>query len=124
MVYACPGGQLNVTCKSNASLIRWNVTVPQYRKLWIRGLSYIGAARRTTPIQIDETTVINISRTLDVTLALPLISVMLSDNVTASINGTSISCTELYMYMDVWVMNKLTTRLHVIEPGAPNYSRF
>ena len=115
---------MNVTCKSNASFIRWNVTVPQYQQSWSRVLSYIGRVRRTTPLQIDETTVINISRTLDETLALPLISVMLSDNVTASINGTSISCTELYTYMDVWVMNKLTTRLHVIEPGAPKYSTF
>ena len=105
MIYICPGGQLNVTCKSNVSLIRWNVTVPQYQQLWSRDLSYTGTARTTTPLQMDETIVINISRTLDETLALPLISVMLSDNVTASINGTSISWTELYMYMDVTVMN-------------------
>ena len=41
MVYVCPGGQLNLTCKSNATLIRWNVTVPQYQRAWTRSLSYM-----------------------------------------------------------------------------------
>ena len=79
-----------------------------------------GTARSTLPIQIDESIVLNISRTLDETMTLPLISVMLSNNVTASINGTLISCTELYMHLDIWMMNTLTTRLHIIEPGTHN----
>ena len=57
-------------------------------------------------------------------MTLPLISMMLSYNVTTSINETLISCTEYYIYLDVWMMNTLTTRLHIIEPGAPNYSGF
>lgn len=75
------------------------------------------------PISTDGS-IFNISKTSDETMTLPLISMMLSDNVTTSINGTLISCTEYYTYLDVWMMNALTTRLHIIEPGAPNYGRF
>ena len=126
VVYVCPGGQLKVTCKSNSSLIEWNVTVPLYQRSWIRTLSYIGTAQRTTPIQIDETTMFNISRSLDETMPLPLISVILSDNVTASVNKTIISCTGYDNLFNELIMNTLTTQVHIIdsEPRVPNFSRF
>ena len=63
---------------------------PQYDGERIRTLSDIGMAQSTIPIRIDESNIFNISRMLDETLALPLVSMMLSNNVTPSINGTSI----------------------------------
>ena len=49
---------------------------------------------------------------------------ILHDNVSSSINGTLISCTEYYYIdMDVWTANTLTTVLHILEPEAPNYSK-
>ena len=105
--------------------MRWSVLAPQYDGEWTRTLSDIGMAQSTTPIWIDESTILNISRILDETLALPLVSMMLSDNVTPSINGTSIRCTEYHnLHSDLWIANTLTTRLYIIERGAPNYSRF
>ena len=85
-----------------------------------------GTAHSLPPIWIDEATIFNISRTLDEAMTLPLKSVMFSNNVMVTINGTLISCTEYYniMYLDVWMMNTLTTRLHIIEPGTHNHSRF
>ena len=34
VVYVCSGGHahLNTTCKTNASYMEWNVTVPQYQR--------------------------------------------------------------------------------------------
>ena len=64
----------------------------------------------------------NITRKLyHETLTLPLVSMMFSDN------ETLIHCTENYNFnlnSDIWIMNTLTTRLHIIEPGTPNYGRF
>ena len=53
-----------------------------------------------------------------------LVSIIRSDNVITSINGTIISCTEYYYIdSDVWTANTLTTMLHILESEAPNYSR-
>ena len=124
VVYVCPGGQLNLTCKSNASFIEWNVTVPQYQWSLTRLLSNIGTAHSILPIWINESTIFNISKMFNETMTLPLISMMFSNNVTTSINGTLIRCTEYYMHLDVWMMNTITTRLHIIEPGTHNHGRF
>ena len=127
VVHVCPGGQLNLTCKTNESYMEWNVTLSQYQRLSRHILSRSGISQSIVQIWIDESNIFNISGVIDESLALPLVSVMFSDNVTASINGTLISCTEVYnlnLNSDIWIKNTLTTRLHIIERRAPNYCRF
>ena len=116
-------------CKTNATFIEWNVTVSQYQRSTRYILSRFGISQHIAWILIDESNVFNISKVFDENLTLPLISVMFSDNVTASINESLIivHCTEYYNLnsnLDIWIMNTLTTRLHIIEPEAPNYCRF
>ena len=107
--------------------MEWNVTVPQYQRSSREVLSRFGTTQRTVQLRIDESNIFNISKLFDESLTLPLASVMFSDNVTDSINGTLISCMEyqnLDSKLEVWIMETLSTRLHIIEPGVLNYCRF
>ena len=126
VVYVCPGGQLNITCKTNASYMEWNVSVPQYNRSSRVVLSRFGTPQRTVQLWIDESTIFNISKHFDENLTLPLVSVMFANDVTLPINGTSIFCTEyqnLDSNLEVWITETLSTTLHIIGPGAPNYGR-
>ena len=62
----------------------------------------------------------NITRTLNETLSLPLISMMLADNMTAKFNGTLINCSGI---SQANMMNTMSTRIHIIENGT-EYSMF
>ena len=91
----CLGGALNVKCSTSADKLEWNVTIPYYEKLWSRTLSYIGTAEMATPITDSMNTTVNlhISRSLNETLALPLISILSTRTVTVELNKTVIICT-------------------------------
>ena len=103
----CLGGRLELTCSTNASLMQWSVTVPRYELTETRRLQYSGTARRATSIIIGSIT-FNISRTLDESMALPLISTIITNSVTTDINGTLVNCSEL------GTNTQLTTRIHII----------
>ena len=82
-------------CSTSADVLDWNVTVPHYEKSWSRALSYIGTAEMATPITDPMNTTVNlyISRSLNETLALPLISTLSTHTVTVELNETVIICT-------------------------------
>ena len=126
VVYICPGGQLDITCKTNATFIEWNVTVPQYQRSSRYVLSSFGTPQSIGRLRIDESNIFSVSKLFDENLTLPLASVMFSDSVTDPINGTLITCTDYHSLdsnLDVWITETLSTRLHIIEPGAPSYGR-
>ena len=82
--------------------------------------------KKTVQLWIDESNIFSISKHFDENLTLPLVSVMFANNVTLPINGTSIFCTEyqnLDSNLEVWITETLSTTLHIIESGAPNYGR-
>ena len=90
VLYVCLRGQLNVTCSTGADKLQWTVASPQYPVL-SRGLSKRGTADMATPISTNLTT-LHVSRSLNENLSLPLISTISTDNATADLNGTIITC--------------------------------
>ena len=93
----CLGGALNVKCSTRIEKLEWNATIPYYQRSWPRTLSYIGTAEMTTSITDPRNMTINlhISRSLNETLALPLISILSTRTVTVTVelNETLIICT-------------------------------
>ena len=87
---------MTVTCSTSADLIRWNITVPllQNQRTFERQLSYIGTIRMAAPI-ITTLTILNVSRALNSSSPLPLISTISTDNTTADLNGTIMTCSGL-----------------------------
>lgn len=108
VAHVCPGGRLVLICSTNASLMQWSVTVPRYDTTETRLLQYSGTAQRTTPIMIGLIT-FNISRMLDESLTLPLVSTIISNGVTTDVNGTVVICTE------VGANTQLMTSIHIID---------
>ena len=116
VAYVCPGGQLTLTCNANASFLEWSVTVPHYQITKTRLLSNTGTAKRRAPIIINSTT-FNITRNIDESLNLPLISMISTDNVTARLNGTVIGCSEI-LIGEIDMIITLSTSIHIINDGA------
>ena len=92
-VYVCHGGTLNITCTTTAELdtLQWTAFSPQYPTTFIRGLSKRGTAQPAQPLLTNLTT-LYISRSLNETLSLPLMSTIFTDNATADLNGTIVTC--------------------------------
>ena len=78
-----------VTCSTSADILRWNVTVPlsQTRRVFQRQLSHIGTIQMVMPIMTALTT-LNVSRSLNNSWPLPLVSTIFTDNATADLNRT------------------------------------
>ena len=57
VVHVCPGGQLNLTCKTNESYMEWNVTLSQYQRLSRYILSRSGISQSIVQIRIDESNI-------------------------------------------------------------------
>ena len=103
----CTGERLVLTCSTNASLMQWSVTVPRYGTTETRLLQYSGTAQRATPIVIGSIT-FDISRMLDESLTLPLVSTIISDGVTTDVNGTMVICSE------IGTNSQLLASIHII----------
>ena len=91
VLYVCLGGQLNVTCSTSADTLRWTVASPQHLMVFSRGVTKRGTAETATPISTNLI-MLNISRSLNENSSLPLISTISTDNATADLNGTVITC--------------------------------
>ena len=93
VLYACLRRPLNVTCSTSADTLRWNVAMasPQYLTVFTRGLTKRGTGQSAQPISTNLTT-LYISRSLNESSSLPLMSMILTDNATADLNGTIITC--------------------------------
>ena len=91
-LYVCHGGAMMVTCRTSADILRWNVTLPLSQRTFVRRLTYIGTIQMEAPI-ITAMTTLNISRSLNNSSPLPLVSIISTDNTTADLNGTVITCT-------------------------------
>ena len=89
---------MSVTCSTSAELLRWNITLLHSdsfnnQRTYIRDLSYIGTAIMATPIS-TALTILKISRSLNTSSPLPLISTIFTDNATTDLNGTVMTCSE------------------------------
>ena len=91
MLYVCLRGQLNVTCSTSADTLQWTVVSPQYPLVFSRGVAKHGTAEMATSIPTNLTT-LHVLRFLNEGLSLPLISTIFTDNATADLNGTIITC--------------------------------
>ena len=80
-------------CSTNAAKLEWNVTIPHYGRSWSRELSYLGTAEMATPIEpMDMAITLHISRSLNESLVLPLVSMITTHTVTIELNKTVIRC--------------------------------
>ena len=96
VLYVCHGGAMSVMCSTNASLLQWNITLLHNdpllnQRIFTRDLSYVGTAVMAKPISLALTT-LNVSRSLNNNSTLPLVSMISTDNATADLNGTIITC--------------------------------
>jgi hypothetical protein len=100
VLYVCHGGAMSVTCSTSADLLHWNVALlhPSPQRTFERILTYIGTIRMETPIMTNLTT-LRITRSLDSSSSLPLVSTITTENVTTDLNGTMITCSGMLNMM-------------------------
>ena len=88
------GERAEVTCTTIEQVLRWQITVPEGNgRTDTRHQSYNSLSQTATPLEIDSST-INFTRT-SVRGNLPLTSRLEIDHVSAGLNGTMITCTEV-----------------------------
>ena len=86
----CLGGPLKTNCSVSSMTIndelvlKWTVTIPSYQRTWIRSIIY-DSMTMAPPVLLNLTN-LNISRSF------PLSSMIFTDNATADLNGTMITC--------------------------------
>ena len=78
------GEQLELTCSTTETFLRWNVTLPEDIEIdgtrtFTRSLAHSSLTSRTSPLMVDSTT-IHFTRTSSQG-SLPLISTLLIDHV-------------------------------------------
>ena len=83
----CPGSNLTLTCLTNGPSLRWVITLPYHYLPEARIISSIGDAKSQTPL-FEDPTLFSFLKTSTV----PLMSTMLIDNISASLNGTHVDC--------------------------------
>ena len=96
VMWVCPGAQLDVTCSTDRTFLRWNVTIPPSAsdsgEAVTRSRLYSSSTQATAiePLVVDhEMKAFNISITSTVDL---FSSVLSYTNATADLNGTVINC--------------------------------
>ena len=83
---------MSVTCSTSGDILHWNVTRAQ--RTFVRQVSYIGTIQMEEPIRITLTT-LYVSRSLNSSSSLPLISTLSTNSSKADLNGTVITCSGL-----------------------------
>ena len=93
VLYVCLGGTLSVKCSTSADILRWTVNVSrsQTPRVLRRGVTKLGTADTATTIPTTLTT-LYVSRSLNESSSLPLMSTLSTDNATADLNETTITC--------------------------------
>ena len=91
LVSVCSGDQLNLTCHSapNATLLQWSLTIPGRSPPELRFISSTGNTDSVTPLTVGQTVFqfLRISTSPE-----PLVSTMIIDNMSTSLNGTRVEC--------------------------------
>ena len=104
MVSVCPGDQLMLTCNTSTSLHQWSIEDPNTGMMYTRFIT-VSSTRHFTPHLIQSFT-FNFA-VISTPGALPLISTLSVDGVTAYLNMSMIGCLE----SDTGI--RLTTNVHV-----------
>ena len=108
LVSVCSGDQLNLTCHvtPNETLLQWSVTIPGRSVSELRFISSGGNTVSVAPLIVGQT-VFQFLRTS----TSPLVSTIVIDNVSSSLNGTRVECS----YLDGRVVS--TDIINVIGNG-------
>ena len=106
VTYLCPGGLLKLTCSTNETTLRWNITVPLDHYSDTRSVTVFDSFEQVRSIRIRSST-LNIKRTHPGDNSTRLVSVMTSENVSSDINGTIVICDEGSI-----------TEVHIIAPES------
>ena len=116
---------MTVTCSTSADLLRWNVTVPlsQTQRVFERSLPLSGKIQIVTPIMTALTT-LNVSRLLNNSWPLPLVSMISTDNATADLNGTTMTCSAISMMNRELLESESAEILLVGNSGNIDNSRY
>ena len=114
----CPGGRLIITCSTNTSFIRWNVTILHSGITHTRSRLVSRIYQSITPLLVNMNS-FNVARNSSYG-SLPLTSILSIANVSADVNGTKVSCTELGS--STAETNTLVTIVHVFT--ATDLGRF
>jgi hypothetical protein len=87
----CPGDQLNLTCHTapDETLLQWSLTIPSRPVPELRFISSEGNTVSVAPLTVGQTE-FQFLRTS--TSPEPLISLMVINNVSSSLNGTRVEC--------------------------------
>ena len=110
---------MSVTCSTSAGLLHWNVTLrhPSAQKMFERTLSAnFGTIRMEQPI-ITNLTTLSVSRSLDNSSSLPLVSTISTNNVTTDLNGTMITCLGMSLMMGLLATENVEV---IITTGMTN----
>ena len=83
---------MSVTCSTSRDILHWNVTCAQ--RTFVRQVSYIGTIQMEEPIRITLTT-LYVSRSLDNSSSLSLMSTLSTNSSKADLKGTMITCSGL-----------------------------
>ena len=106
-VSVCLGGQLSLTCHthSNGTLLTWDITIPSHSESEIRFFSSIGNLTESH-LTVGETVFQFIRTSLS-----PLMSTMVINTITTSLNGTRVDCYDVDKLVSTAVIN-------VVENGT------
>ena len=113
------GEQLELTCNTTGTFLRWNVTLSEDIAMtdtrpYTRLLAHSSVSTTASPLIIDST-IIHFTRTSSQG-SLPLTSTLLIDHVTEGLNGTMVSCMEVSTSHEATSISA-TVIIHIINPG-------
>ena len=98
-VLICEGEQLELICTTNATFLRWIslLQIEQERPMqtYSRYISYADESEQASSFVVTNYTSFNASR-VSHQRRLPLVSRLIINRVTISLNGTKVNCTEAY----------------------------
>ena len=110
---ACNGEQLKVTCTTTGSFLRWNITLVEGETMpmisYTRYIASGGPSSEQTPV-ITNSTMISFLRT-SAEGASPLISTVVINPVSRTLNGSRVECIEL----PLGTSESSLTVVHVME---------
>ena len=111
---------MSVTCRTSADLLQWNVTLlhPSPQRTFERTLSKFGTILMEVPI-LTNLTILYVSRSLDSSSPLPLVSTISTDNVTTDLNGTVITCSGMSRMMGLLATDRDNVEI-IITTGMRN----
>ena len=111
----CEGKQLELTCSTNVSILGWKSSPLQNEQgqvqTFMRFISSVGTSQQVSNMTVNST-LFNVSRVSSQDES-PLVSRLVINPVTKSLNGTRVNCTELAMNNENAAM--ASTTIYVID---------